>query len=99
VFFIGVNILFFPMHFLGLQGMPRRIPDYTPALAEYNYVATVGYMIMAAGMAVFFVNIIWSLFAGKKAGDNPWGEGATTLEWTLSSPPPYHQFETLPRID
>jgi cytochrome c oxidase subunit 1 len=79
--------------------MPRRIPDYTPALAEYNYVATVGYMIMAAGMAFFFVNIIWSLFAGKKAGDNPWGEGATTLEWTLSSPPPYHQFETLPRID
>jgi cytochrome c oxidase subunit 1 len=56
-------------------------------------------MVTVAGMAVFFVNLFWSLAAGKKAGDNPWGEGATTLEWTLSSPPPYHQFETLPKID
>jgi cytochrome c oxidase subunit 1 len=99
VFFIGVNVLFFPMHFLGLQGMPRRIPDYTPAYAHWNWIATVGYMIMAASMLVFFVNLFWTLFAGKKAGDNPWGEGATTLEWTLSSPPPYHQFETLPVIE
>jgi cytochrome c oxidase subunit I len=99
IFFVGVNVLFFPMHFLGLQGMPRRIPDYPDGLEHWNWVATVGYMIMAAGMAIFFVNLFWSLFAGKKAGDNPWGDGATTLEWTLSSPPPYHQFETLPRID
>ena len=49
-------------------------------------------------MVFFFVNIFWSLFAGKKAPDNPWGEGATTLEWTLSSPPPFHQFETLPKV-
>ena len=55
--------------------------------------------IMAARMVVFFVNMIWSLFAGRKAPANPWGEGATTLEWTLSSPPPFHQFETLPGID
>ena len=54
---------------------------------------------MAAGMAIFFVNMIWSLIAGKKADDNYWGEGATTLEWTLSSPPPYHQFNTLPKVD
>ncbi|MBY0581763.1 MAG: cbb3-type cytochrome c oxidase subunit I, partial [Sphingomonas sp.] len=99
VFFVGVNVLFFPMHFLGLQGMPRRIPDYTPQLSEYNALASYGYAIMLAGMGFFFVNIIWSLIAGPKAGDNPWGEGANTLEWTLSSPPPYHQFETLPRID
>ena len=99
VFFVGVNVLFFPMHFLGLQGMPRRIPDYTPAYEHYNTLATQGYMIMAASMAVFFVNLAWTLIAGKKAGDNPWGDGATTLEWTLSSPPPYHQFETLPVID
>jgi cytochrome c oxidase subunit I len=98
-FFIGVNVLFFPMHFLGTQGMPRRIPDYPDANAYWNMVASYGYVIMAASMAVFFVNIIWSLMAGKKAEANPWGEGATTLEWTLSSPPPYHQFETLPRID
>ncbi|GAA3723521.1 cytochrome c oxidase subunit I [Sphingomonas cynarae] len=99
VFFIGVNVMFFPMHFLGLQGMPRRYPDYPDAYAHWNTVASVGYMIMAAGMAIFFINLIWSLIAGKKAGDNPWGEGATTLEWTISSPPPYHQFETLPVID
>ncbi|MFT3978305.1 MAG: cbb3-type cytochrome c oxidase subunit I, partial [Sphingomonas bacterium] len=98
VFFIGVNLLFFPMHFLGLQGMPRRYPDYPDGFAHWNDIATIGYMIMAAGLAVFFVNVIISLIAGKKAGDNPWGEGATTLEWTLSSPPPYHQFETLPVI-
>jgi cytochrome c oxidase subunit 1 len=99
IFFIGVNILFFPMHFLGLDGMPRRIPDYPDAFAHYNHIATMGYGIMAIGMVIFFVNIIWSLFAGKKVGDNYWGEGATTLEWTLSSPPPYHQFEQLPKID
>jgi cytochrome c oxidase subunit 1 len=99
VMFIGVNLIFFPQHFLGLDGMPRRIPDYSPAFAEWNWVSTVGYMVMAAGMVVFFINMIWSLVAGKKAPDNYWGEGATTLEWTLSSPPPYHQFETLPKID
>jgi cytochrome c oxidase subunit 1 len=96
--FVGVNVIFFPMHFLGLDGMPRRIPDYTPAFAEWNKVASIGYMIAIAGVAIFFVNLFWSLFAGKKAPDNPWGEGATTLEWTLSSPPPFHQFSTLPRI-
>jgi len=99
VFFTGVNVMFFPMHFLGLQGMPRRYPDYPDAYAHWNQVASYGYLIMFAGVAIFFVNIIWSLIAGKKAEANPWGEGATTLEWTLSSPPPFHQFETLPVID
>ena len=100
VFFIGVNILFFPMHFLGQQGMPRRYPDYPEAFAYWNEIASHwGYTIMAVGVLIFFVNVLWSLFAGKKAPDNPWGSGATTLEWTLSSPPPYHQFETLPVID
>src|SRR3546814_4929803 len=96
VFFVGVNMLFFPMHFLGLSGMPRRYPDYPEAFAYWNKFASHGYEIMAAGMLIFFVNLIWSLAAGKKAEGNPWGEGATTLEWTLSSPPPFHQFETLP---
>ena len=99
IMFIGVNVIFFPMHFLGLDGMPRRIPDYTPAFAEWNKVATIGYMITIAGVAIFFVNLFWSLAAGKKAPSNPWGEGATTLEWTLTSPPPFHQYSTLPRID
>ncbi|KZE17811.1 MULTISPECIES: cytochrome c oxidase subunit I [Sphingomonas] len=99
VFFIGVNVMFFPMHFLGTQGMPRRYPDYPDAYAFFNHIASAGYGIMALGMVFFFVNIVISLMAGRKAADNPWGEGATTLEWTLSSPPPFHQFETLPKID
>lgn len=99
VFFIGVNVMFFPMHFLGTQGMPRRYPDYPDAYAFFNHIASAGYAIMALGMVFFFVNVVLSLMAGRKAADNPWGEGATTLEWTLSSPPPFHQFETLPKID
>ena len=98
LFFIGVNVLFFPMHFLGQQGMPRRIPDYTEAYAYWNKIASFGYVIMALGMLVFFVNLLLSLASRKRVADNPWGEGATTLEWTLSSPPPFHQFETLPII-
>jgi cytochrome c oxidase subunit 1 len=98
VFFIGVNVLFFPMHFLGNSGMPRRYPDYPEAFAYWNGVASLGYVIMGVGVLIFFVNVIWSLVAGRRAEGNYWGEGATTLEWTLTSPPPYHQFETLPVI-
>jgi cytochrome c oxidase subunit 1 len=98
VFFIGVNVLFFPMHFLGNSGMPRRYPDYPEAFAYWNGVASLGYVIMGVGVLIFFVNVIWSLAAGRRAEGNYWGEGATTLEWTLTSPPPYHQFETLPVI-
>ena len=98
VFFIGVNIMFFPMHFLGQDGMPRRIPDYPEQFAYYNQIASYGYAIMAVGMLIFFVNMIVSLNSKKRVEGNYWGEGATTLEWTLSSPPPFHQFETLPII-
>ena len=63
----------------------------------YDWRDTATNAVMYAGY--FFINLFWSMFAGPKAGDNPWGDGATTLEWTLSSPPPYHQFETLPVID
>jgi cytochrome c oxidase subunit 1 len=98
VFFIGVNVLFFPMHFLGQDGMPRRYPDYPEAYAYWNEIASYGYVIMAAGLVFFFLNMLFAFLGGRKAADNPWGEGATTLEWTLSSPPPFHQFETLPEI-
>ena len=98
VFFIGVNVLFFPMHFLGQQGMPRRYPDFPVQFEYWNKIASLGYVIMAVGVLVFFVNIGWALVAGRRVEGNYWGEGATTLEWTLSSPPPYHQFETLPQI-
>jgi len=98
IFFIGVNILFFPQHFLGQQGMPRRYADYPEQFAYWNQISSIGYAVMLVGVLIFFVNIGWSLLAGRKAEGNYWGEGATTLEWTLTSPPPFHQFETLPQI-
>jgi len=96
--FIGVNLTFFPQHFLGLAGMPRRYADYPDALVYWNKVSSIGSYISAAGAVVFFVSIAAAFAAKRKAADNPWGEGATTLEWTLSSPPPFHSFETLPKI-
>lgn len=99
IFFVGVNMIFFPMHFLGLQGMPRRYPDYAEAYQHWNHVATIGYMVMATSLVVWFINIAYAFLAGRKAEDSYWGEGATTLEWTLTSPPPFHQFETLPVIE
>ncbi len=98
VFFVGVNVMFFPMHFLGADGMPRRVPDYPEQFAFYNKIASYGYAIMALGMVIFFINMIVSFASKKRVAGNYWGEGATTLEWTLSSPPPFHQFETLPVI-
>jgi cytochrome c oxidase subunit 1 len=96
--FIGVNILFFPMHFLGLAGMPRRIPDYPDAYAGWNYVSSIGSYISAFAALLFFY-IIYRVFRDKQPSpQNPWGAGATTLEWTLSSPPPFHSFETLPQV-
>ena len=98
LFFIGVNITFFPQHFLGLAGMPRRIPDYPDAYAGWNLVSTYGSYISFAATLIFFFAIVYALIYGKKEVSNPWGEGADTLEWTLSSPPPFHQFETLPKF-
>jgi cytochrome c oxidase subunit 1 len=96
--FVGVNVIFFPQHFLGLQGMPRRYIDYPDAFAYWNQVSTFGYAITLVGTAFFFVTLAEMFMMRRRAGANPWGEGATTLEWTLSSPPPFHQFNELPVI-
>ena len=96
--FIGVNILFFPQHFLGLAGMPRRTVDYPDAFHGWNQVSSYGSYIAGFGALVFFFGMAEAFMKKRPAGNNPWGVGATTLEWTLSSPPPFHQFETLPRI-
>ncbi|HET6161053.1 MAG TPA: cytochrome c oxidase subunit I [Dongiaceae bacterium] len=98
VTFIGVNVTFFPQHFLGLQGMPRRYPDYPEAFAYWNHISSIGALISAAGTVWFIGVALYTIFAGRKAADNPWGVGATTLEWTLSSPPPFHTFNDLPQI-
>ncbi|ODA67229.1 cytochrome c oxidase subunit 1 [Methyloligella halotolerans] len=98
VMFIGTNLTFFPMHFLGLAGMPRRYVDYPDAYAGWNMVASIGSYLAALGVVIFLFGVIQAFVRKTRAADNPWGAGATTLEWTLSSPPPYHCFETLPRI-
>ena len=96
--FVGANVLFFPQHFLGLAGMPRHYVDYPDAFAGWNRISSFGAYIFASGLLVFFFGVFTAFSRKQLAGDNPWGEGATTLEWTLSSPPPFHQFNDLPRI-
>ncbi|MBB4184855.1 cytochrome c oxidase subunit I [Sinorhizobium terangae] len=98
VMFIGVNLIFFPQHFLGLAGMPRRYIDYPDAYAGWNMVSSYGSYIAAVGVLIFLFGVAEAFARKRVAGDNPWGEGANTLEWQLSSPPPFHQWEQLPRI-
>jgi cytochrome c oxidase subunit I len=100
IMFVGVNLVFFPQHFLGLQGMPRRYIDYPEGFEYWNKISSIGYAITLVGVIVFLIMLIESMIrrVPATASGNPWGEGATTLEWTLSSPPPYHQFEELPVI-
>lgn len=99
LFFIGVNLIFFPQHFLGLQGMSRRYVDYAQEFTYFNQISSFGAMVTALGVFVFFIMLFWSLCVQReKAEDNYWGDSATTLEWTLSSPPPFHQFNRLPKI-
>ncbi len=96
--FIGVNITFFPMHFSGLAGMPRRIPDYPDAFAGWNYVSSIGAYISVFAAFFFILVIVEAFMRSRKAQKNPWGKGATTYEWQLSSPPPFHSFDDLPKV-
>ena len=97
--FVGVNIIFFPQHFLGLQGMPRRYVDYSDGFAYWNMVSDLGlrhHHRRRAGLPDHARRGRHPAPSRRPA--NPWGEGATTLEWTLSSPPPFHQFNELPVV-
>lgn len=97
---IGMNVTFFPLHFVGLAGMPRRIPDYALQFTDFNQIATIGAFIFGLSQLLFVYNLIKT--CSKKQSDNlsnkVW-DGAEGLEWTLPSPPPYHTFETPPQID
>ncbi|MBI4798347.1 MAG: cytochrome c oxidase subunit I [Desulfarculus sp.] len=93
----GMNLLYFPMFVLGLEGMPRRYYDYLPQFATGQLIATVGSWILALGLALMFLNLWAGLRRGPLAGPNPWG--AATLEWTLPSPPPRHNFAQEPMVD
>jgi cytochrome c oxidase subunit I+III len=98
LFFVGFNVAFFPMHVLGLQGMPRRVYTYGPETGwgTLNLIATIGAAVIAVSVLLFVVNFVRSLAKGRLAGDNPWGAG--TLEWATHSPPPAFNFVALPVV-
>ena len=98
VTFVGVNLTFFPMHFLGLAGMPRRYVDYPDAFAGWNLVASIGSLISVVGVVIFFIVIIEAFSSRRKAENSPWGIGGTTIEWSTTSPPPFHTFDELPKV-
>jgi cytochrome c oxidase subunit 1 len=99
VAFVGFNLAFFPMHILGLNGMPRRVYTYTADVGwdGLNMLSSIGAAIFAASFVIFLVNVIWSRYAGAAAGDNPWG--ASTLEWATTSPPPDYNFSRIPLVN
>lgn len=99
LFFIGFNLAFYPMHRLGLEGMPRRIYTYSTGRGwgDLNFLATLGAMVIAASVLVFIGNVIWARKQGALSSENPWG--ASTLEWATTSPPPSYNFAYLPVVD
>jgi len=99
LFFIAFNVTFFPMHLLGLEGMPRRVYTYNADLGwdSLNLLATVGAFALAASVLLFFINVVISLRSGAAAGANPWG--ASSLEWATASPPPGYNFAHIPVVD
>jgi len=94
---IFVNLTFFPMHFVGLAGMPRRIPDYALQFSDYNMIATVGAFGFGLSQLLFLYIVIAAIRGGKKATSQVW-DNAEGLEWTIASPAPYHSFVTPPAI-
>ncbi|MEO0974867.1 MAG: cbb3-type cytochrome c oxidase subunit I, partial [Pseudomonadota bacterium] len=94
---IFVNVLFFPQHFLGLAGMPRRIPDYPTEFTDWNVISSIGAFGFGLSQLLFAYIVISCIRGGEKASAQVW-EGGTSLEWTLPSPPPYHSFEEAPEI-
>jgi cytochrome c oxidase subunit 1 len=98
MFFIGTNLTFFPQHFLGRQGMPRRYIDYPEAFAYWNQLSSYGAFLSFASFVLFIGIVFYTVFAGKRISENNyWNEYADTLEWTLPTPPPEHTFEILPK--
>ena len=98
--FVGVNTIFFPQHFLGLQGMPRRYIDYPDAYAGWNEISSYGAYITGASTMFFVFIVFYTLLWGRRVGDNYWNvqPQSYTLEWSVSSPPPFHQFDIQPAV-
>jgi cytochrome c oxidase subunit 1 len=95
-----MNLTFMPMHAMGMLGMPRRIYTYRPEFAMWNHVASLGAAILGVAMAIFVINILLSLWRGRRASTDPWehAEVTKTLEWTVASPPPAENFHQIPVI-
>ena len=94
---ISFNVTFFPQHFLGFAGMPRRIPDYAQQFTEFNMVSSIGAFVLGFSQILLLINVVRTIKAGQQASDQVW-EGAEGLEWTLPSPTPYHTFATPPKV-
>ncbi len=94
---ISSNVLFFPQHFLGLEGMPRRIPDYSPMFADWNMISSIGGFVFGASQLLLLYIVISTIRGGTKATAQVW-EGAEGLEWTVASPAPYHTFAVAPQV-
>ena len=95
--FMGLNLTFFPMHFVGLAGMQRRVPDYNQFFADFNMISSCGAFLFGAAQVLLLYNVISTIIAGKKASDEVW-ENPEGLEWTVASPAPYHTFSTPPAV-
>ncbi|MCV6604857.1 MAG: cbb3-type cytochrome c oxidase subunit I, partial [Porticoccaceae bacterium] len=96
--FIGFNLTFFPQHFVGLAGMPRRYSDYALQFADYNMISSCGAFLYGMSQILFLVIIILAIKGGKKTTAEKTWEGAEGLEWTVPSPAPYHTFSTPPTV-
>jgi len=96
--FVGMNVAFFPMHLIGLLGMPRRVYTYSPELgvSDLNLLSTIGAFLIALSILVFVVNLLRSRTHGQRAGNDPWG--GATLEWSIPSPPPVYNFSVIPTV-
>ncbi|MGC2130224.1 MAG: cytochrome c oxidase subunit I [Candidatus Aquilonibacter sp.] len=96
LFFIGFNGTFLPQHWLGMLGMPRRVPEYDPQFQFWNDFSSISSYVMTFAILLFFINVLWSLRNGKKSGPNPWG--GRTLDWQIPSPPHYYNFKNIPTV-
>ena len=94
--FVAFNVTFFPQHYIGLQGMPRRVADYDPAFADWNMVSSIGSFVLGLATLIFVYNIVVSWRSGEPAPSNPWR--ALTIEWQVSSPPPKFNFDEIPQV-
>ena len=97
LFFVGFNVTFFPLFFMGVQGMPRRYATYPAEFQTYHEISTYGSWILGLGVLIMTINLIAGLFGEKTEEDNPYG--SLSLEWQVPSPPPHENFDEIPTVN